>query len=62
MNKTIVVKDYNSTYPISSVIGVSPGNDHRQGRCWILEQGGGVPNMEETTYNDKIKVVDKLKL
>ena len=51
---TNVVHDYNSTYPISGVIGVRHilmGNDHRQGRCWIIEQwgGGGFPNMEEST-------------
>ena len=48
MNKT---KVYNKVYPrlkqhvlISYLICVRPvlrSNDHHQGRCWVLEQGGG---------------------
>ena len=49
---TIIVQYYSSTYPISSVISVRlvlMSNDHRQGRRWIIEQGGGFLNMEEST-------------
>ena len=61
---TIIVQDYNSTYSISSVIGVRPvlmSNDHRQGWRWIKEQGGGVPNMGETTMDKSKKRHSKRK-
>ena len=46
------LQDFSRRYPISVVIGVRHvlmGNDHRQGQCWILEQGRGFPNMRERT-------------
>ena len=49
---TIMIQDYNNTYPISSMIGVRPvlmSNDHRPGAALDNRTGGGVPNMEEST-------------
>ena len=49
---TIMIQDYNSMYPISSMIGVRPvlmSNDHRPWAALENRTGGGVPNMEKST-------------